>query len=931
MKGKDLTGPVLAIALAIALIGAGSAYLLSRDQMEDTKEEPVELGPLTQRLSSLTSTTVSGMGSSSNDEVRDEIVSMIAGWVDTSQNMVPGHSVVLLSSDVMVTSSEMTAEIPIPASNIESEKGTITPNSLMFGNSGSLPLVPSVRTDVELEIQLTPNEGGDRRIMELSYSQETVDMERSLIRILDLLENDVNGWSSGLARDIEYMLNSLVRLRANSDVGTHFTDTNFHLLNEGDVELAFNFAIAIRLARWTGTIPSGLVSNIDSYFSSQSHALLMNPTGARPWTESEKENFEDYIVRTKGETVRRKAADLLSIITSFEHADPADLFIRYLYMDRSSGSLGRKEPLDLISPLEEDQTIDPRQPTDTTDPYSLEHHPSFPSSDGIVVSNDELLIEGEEISFKPTFGTDYMVVGRDLQVRGVNTFKAWYTNANLSLTDEQLVAYGPNISITRCGAVPPPPKPPTRDFRVQWDLDISGSMVIDAETTGWSGNTYDPSSISRSINLSIPVRIHAGTGSLYDEGFPGLYNINTGIAFTSYISGGWVITPEANATEYFTSKVWPELKGALSSLTSLARSSGWFEGVLEPSSTRQTIQTLSIGTLSSLGLWMENTEVQTKLYVLYNNKIGSPGIDINDVGPIMLDGHVVSISYSPPRDRMEITSNLPEGQLSIMIWPISGGEMKVTAQVVNDAGTRIELDLDERSFSIHGRFDDQEINEGSLIPRSPEKGLWNMMGQGTFISSPTVAIQRNGVLSPYVTENDIPDTDIGEVLLSVTLTGEELEEDIMDELPDLMDDDILSLFRSSVPIAEKYGLSIGLSLSYSGESIPLIGRSMVFSSLTKDDLLSIGCSGEIERALMNMITSARLSIPNILGEEIMITETTPLWTIQISGVSSTDHITTAIHISPLGTVSFSYFSGRFEPMERPFWTQVEENDLTPLW
>ncbi len=931
MKGNDVTGPVLAIALVIALIGSGSAYLLTRDQVEGTKEEPVELGPLTQRLSSLTSTMVSGMGSYSNNEVREKIRTMMGGWVDTSQNMVPGHSVVLLSSDVMVTSSEMTAEIPIPASNIESEKGTITPNSLMFGNSGSLPLVPSVRTDVELVIQLTPNKGGDRRTIDLSYSLETVDIERALARLLDLLEDDVNGWSSGLARDVEYMLNSLVRSRANSGVGTDFTDTNFHLLNEGDVELAFNFAIAIRLARWTGTIPSGLASHIDTYFSSQSHALLMNPTGARPWTESEKENFEEYIFRTKGETVRRKAADLLSIITSFEHADPADLFIRYLYMDRSSGSLGRKEPLDLISPLEEDQTIDPRQPTDTTDPYSLEHHPAFPSSDGIVVSNDIILTEGRGRSFKPTFGTDYMVVGRDLQVKGVNTFKAWYTNADLSLTDKQLVEYGPNISITRCGAVPPPPEPSKNDYRVQWDLDISGSMVIDAETTGWSGNTYDPSSLSRSINLSIPVRIHSGTESLYDEGFPGLYNINTGVAFTSYISGGWVITPEANATEYFTSKVWPELKGAFSPLTSLARSSGWFEGILEPVSARQSIQTSSIGTLSSIGPWMKDTEVQTKLYVLYDNKVRSSGIDLNDVGPIMLDGHVVTISYSPPRDRMEITSKLPEGQLSIMIWPISGGDMKVTAQIVNDAGTRIELDLYERSFSIHGRFGDQEVNEGSLIPRSPDKGLWKMIGQGTFISSPTVAIQRNGVLAPYVTEKDIPDTDIGEVLLSVILTGDEMEEDAINELPDLLDDDILSLFRGSVPVAEKYGLSIGLSLSYSGESIPLIGRSIVFSSLTMDDLHRISRSGEIDRFLVNMITSARPIIPKIQGEEILITETTPQLTIHISGVSSTDHVTTAIHISPLGTVSFSYFSGLFESFESPIWTEVEDSDLTPLW
>ncbi len=257
--------------------------------------------------------------------------------------------------------------------------------------------------------------------------------------------------------------------------------------------------------------------------------------------------------------------------------------------------------------------------------------------------------------------------------------------------------------------------------------------------------------------------------------------------------------------------------------------------------------------------------------------------------------------------------------------------MKVTAQIVNDAGTRIELDLYERSFSIHGRFGDQEVNEGSLIPRSPDKGLWNMIGQGTFISSPTVAIQRNGVLAPYVTEKDIPDTDIGEVLLSVILTGDEMEEDAINELPDLLDDDILSLFRGSVPVAEKYGLSIGLSLSYSGESIPLIGRSIVFSSLTMDDLHRIGRSGEIDRFLVNMITSARPIIPKIQGEEILITETTPQLTIHISGVSSTDHVTTAIHISPLGTVSFSYFSGLFESFESPIWTEVEDSDLTPLW
>jgi hypothetical protein len=930
MRTSDVKGPVIAIAIVMALIGSGVVYMIAMKDDEQNEEEPIEMGVLTQRLSSLTSATVADMGSSDIDDVRETIASLMNGWVDASRNLVSGYNLVMTSSDILVTSTDMTASLPLPPSAMETRTGLIKVNNEMFGDSGSMPLVPSLRTDVRLSLELTPIDGSGTRNAVISYSVMTVDMERALINLLRILEEDVNGWSSGLARDVEYMLNSLVRLRAKAGVGTTFTDTNFHLLNEGDVELALNFAFAIRLARWTGTIPLDLVTEIDRYFSTQNYATLMNPTGARNWGESEKENFQDYIERSRGETTRRRADDLLTILTSFRHADTADLFMRFLYMDRGKNSFGRMEPLDLTSPLKEDQVIDPRQPEENLDPYSLEHHPTFPESKGLEVYGS-ISSNGQDRFFEPEFSMDYLVSGRDLEISGINSFKAWYTNADLTLTDDDITNYGNSTSITRCGAIPPPPEPPSRDYRVQWDLVLKGSVPITVDSTGWAGNTYDPSSVTEVVEFEIPVRVHSGTGRLYDEGFPGLYNINTGTGFTTNISGGWVITPVANATEYFSDRVWPELKEAMSSVTSLARTSGWFENILEPVQARQTLHSSAIATIASLQPWMEDTDLQSKLHIIQKNMIEDPGIDPGDIGPIMLDGQSFSISYSPARDRMELISKLPEGSITLRVWPISGGRMNIEATVRTDSGTRIEMDLADSTFSIHGNFGGSEINEGSMIASPPEDSVWRMLGRSGMISSPTIILDAREILSPYLGDSNLASGNEGEVLLSVIMAGDDKYDDVMDDLRTISVDNILDLFRRVVPLAEDHGLSIGIKMSYSGESSPDLIRTAMFSSLTLDDLRRIERSNEVERIVTDMITSSRMPYPSTLGEEMVFTETTPAWTIQIPGVEFNEKVTTVFHVSAIGTTSYSYFTGDMYDGPADTWTVQEETNLSPLW
>lgn len=925
MQKRNLTIGIIAVSVVLALIGAGIVYTISGDEPE-LQERSVEMGPLTQRLTSVTSLHVAGSEMTDIDDIETSLSEQLPGWIDGASILVPGYDVSLRTKDITVSESEMFADIPSPALNII-KGGNSGPNSIMFGETGALPLVPSVVSHVKLELILTPQDHGKEEIVSLSYTSETVDTERALHRLLDHLESDMNGWTSGMARDVEYMLNSLVRLRANNGVGTKFTDNYLHLLNEGDVELAVNFALALRYTAWTGSLPEVILDRIDAYYSEISYSTIMDPSGDRSWGESEKDNFKGYVTRSKGEYPRRSAADLLTLVSDLSQADPADLFLRYLYMDRTEGVIGSMEPIDLKSPLEENQLINPRQPTDRTDPYSLEHHITYPDSNGIQVFSTEDLgaADDEARSFKPSFDSSYLVSGLDLEVKGTHELSAWYTNADPSLTDKDLTNWGNQTQFeptTRCGAVPPPPEPAVHDFRVQWDLDISGTIDVTGKNTGWSGNTYTNREVSRDIDLSFPVRVFAGTGDLVIEGFPTIYNLNSGLMFYTAVSTGWIITPEANATEYFENDVWPTIRNAFSHITGMARSAGRIETGESGQEIRRSLHYLSTGGLSSMSDWSDSysTRAQKELSKFYTIYIKEKGLDISALDPIRVEGNDIEFSYSPGRDRLDIISNLPEGQVTLRVWPVSGGSVKTSAIISMRSGSRIELDIQENSFSIHGRFGGVDIFEGSSNPKAPKDQVWSLLGTGTGLISQTVTIpidiQNSGYLydtSSYVQE---PEISAGVVLRSSDILSVGTS-----ELPEITNNDILELFRKTVPLAQDLGLSIGLQVSYKGNMDST--RSVVFASLTEEDLERLEINKGLENIFDQLVLSSTLDIEPVIGEEVLLTETFQ----DVDG----KYFTSAAHFSPLGTVTFSYFGDTFEYRTYGSWTNIEGGSVSPLW
>ena len=928
---RDAGGIVLAISVVISLMASSAVIVYSMGGGEET-ESPPDMQPFIGSLASLTRGSMNAFSNRSAASAGAALRESLPAWVEMSDPLIRGYTAVLKESSVNVTEIKIPAGIPLPPPNIEKDDGGISPNSLMLGSTGSWPVIPCIRTEVRMELELIPSDGsGEGMARTVSFSVNTVDPERALDALISLMEKDSGGWYSGLARDVEYMLNALVRSRVKMKVGTSFTDTYLHLLNEGDVELAVNLAIAYRIFRWTGSKPVTLTEEVDSFFSDQMPEAVMNPSGARQWGEAEKDNFNDYISRSHGETRRRSITDMMSIIEDFSHTDPADLFLRYLYMDRVSG--GNMDPLDLEGPLEENRLLNPRQPGDRVDPFALEHHTRYPDSRGIRIETLPGTPDDRDMII-PEMDTRYIVSGRDLSVSGIHSFDALYTNANLSFTDSDLVAYGnssfSNLStVTRCGAIPPPTKPPSHDYRIEWNLELEGSYRLNATNRGWSGSDPFPGYVDRKISFSFPVRIFTGTGRLFDENFPGLRNINTGRQFYTPISTGWVITPVANATEFFESLVWQKLRGAFQPLTSLARTAGWSLDMTEGADRRIRMHAAAMGALSSLEEWNSayGSGTRTLMYDLYLNNIKRPGIDPGDIGPIIIDGHRLSISYSPSRDRMEITSHLPEGSVTFRLWPLSGGELKTDAVLHLSPEVRMELDISDGTFTLFGSMDGMEVSEGSSIPRAPDDDVWKMLGEGTALYSASFERNISSPVSLFSGPDRIPNSIDGNASIRILVRGDVDMERILND--PIREEDPLSCL---VDLAERYeGEDVYLGvMARIRTSAGELERSMIFTPMTVDMLPDLVSSGSMNIMMNALVSTTNVASLRISGTDMLIVESAPF---PAAGMrdSSMPLLSAVIHFRENGDAGINYFNTVWHDAPDGGWSIVNENAPSPLW
>jgi hypothetical protein len=427
-----------------------------------------------------------------------------------------------------------------------------------------------------------------------------------------------------------------------------------------------------------------------------------------------------------------------------------------------------------------------------------------------------------------------------------------------------------------------------------------------------------------------PVRVYSGTGILVDEGFEGhLRNINTGKQFYTPISTGWLITPVANATEYFESRTWPELKDAFGILSSMSRSSGWADENLGPLESRQSIQASAMAALSSLESWLGKTDAQKDLDIFHNNKIELPGIDPRDISPLRIDGHSLSFSYSPARDRMEIRSDLPQGRILIELGPISGGEFKVQAETILWSGTRVELEINEGTYSLHGNFAGFGVNEGSSMPKQPTESILEVLSS-PYMISPQIPLETLFRPSPYISSDRITVDDEIEVRASVVLFEEDAVE-WMDRINGLEMDDIGTMLRRMVMESDNEGITIGVRVSFSSSGLPDLVRMAVFESLTGEDLMRLDRTGSVDQLLLNLLTNTRMVIPDLAGEELVFIETTPSWTLHVPVTGPTGDIVTAVHLSQLGQLSFSYFIGSINENDSDTWTVEEGETPSPLW
>ncbi|MGA1820336.1 MAG: hypothetical protein ACMUHU_04930 [Thermoplasmatota archaeon] len=757
MNRSTFTIIIIVAAMIVPGLGALITYSLMNEPQEGN-DISVETRELTQQLSTLTHAQLSSLEESALDEIEVELSRDISLWVSSSRITMEDHRVTVLESRVKASQVDLQVKVPVPPASLEGDLGRFMTNSLLYGGTGTLPLLPGIRTDVEVDVLIEPLDGSGSFEETVSFTTEVVDPERGLLKLIQLLEADMNGHGSGMARDMEYMLTTLARYRSNGKFGDQSYQSDLNVLNEGDVELAFNIALALRITRWTGQVPGDLVETIDSFFKDQHPNPEMNPSGFRFWGQAEINNFNSFYLGNLGTGARRSIGDIIEGAVETGHADSADLFGRYLSMDRKYPV--SMNALDMGSPLAEGKLLNPREISDLIDSTSLAHHPSYPNSDGILVLPRDNYLKEEEAeapSLIPRLepAKDYLVVGRDIRLKDFDEVEAWFTNANNSLTISDLISdSGGRRSSTRCGSIPPPPKPADHDFRLEWNFDINGLFDVTATYEGFGGNApLDRDSIERSIMFSFPVRVHTWfPGRPVNDMAYDYVNINAGRLFWNDTATGWIITGEANATEFYEDQVHPRLKEGFSALTGLLRTLEWYQQVpvLDDAAVRRLAHSLAMSTEQQLSDWTVNGYYKVAADKFWEYYIDGPGVKPEDLKKVWIEGHHMKFQYSELKDVLHITSLLPAGSVKLSIFGMKIGAYKVEAQVTTSNGLVIDIRPYTDEYSIRGDIGDHFVNEGTLYPNIPDPSITSLLIEGGWtISTPPMELQAWDVPSPY--------------------------------------------------------------------------------------------------------------------------------------------------------------------------------------
>jgi len=745
--------------------------------------------------------------------------------------------------EVGIERTSLLVDLPDAPPVVEDPYGQQMVNHLLTGTSGYGLVRPGLLIGVDMTLEI---EDGETDTYRSSFEMEVVDRALLLDSIMSMIGDDMEGWGSGLARDLEYMLNTLTRSRILSGVGQGNRDTPRQILNEGDVELALNIALAIRIARYTGQMPDNLVSNIDNFFSDQTVKTTMNPTGFRIWGETERSNFIDFTER-KGHSNERSMDRLMRSILDSGSCDPADLLSSYLYADRMfPGGKFLFDPTDGRSPLESMNLINPRQSQDRTDAFSLRTNINFPEGEGIGVKSYLDLDEGateNKVELDIDLEGGYLVSGKEYTIDGIYEHSAWMTNVDLTKTIEDLTSkvVGNNTRggspETRCGIILPPSRPDDHDHRISWDLYINGSLSLHGSCSGWGGNSISVEEISRKIDMSIPVRVF----SWFDEVPVNLdafdfVNLNrygqTGA--TSGTSSVILISAESNATEFFESKAYQPLRGAFSILTSLNRGLSNLEsGSQDEVSFRRNAIVMSQTAKNRLSAWTELPGRTIGLKEMMEKYVEGK-ILLSDLGNIRSDGLEYELSYMYSSDRMVITGHLPEGETRLIITGVTAPPSTFDAVVKTGGGTTVTMDPEGNRFLLSGNTGSGPFNDGSGVLGEPRSEVIDLvLGTSWVINGPTVSAEGFEVPRPFGLGAEKEDG----LLIALQLTGDSSTDDgeLLEAITSSDDrsGDLLSQagIASGAVDGRDDAIWMGFNIRYRGEpELASLSRSVFFRS-----------------------------------------------------------------------------------------------------
>jgi hypothetical protein len=395
------------VFVSLLVILSGFAYLICT--INDRIQDPPDIESLRSEMANLTIDMMTTDHLRDADSLECSIEEAIPTSINSSFQGIDGYSVRIDEIEANISSYLLPIAYPTFEPIIPMANGSRI-NSRMYGSQGYVPMIPIFRVDVNASVTFVPEDHGSVIHAVLNISREVVDETLFLEHLMDLIPGRSHGNQGWMAWDVEYMLNTLTRIRTLNQVGLGNRQGPYNILNGGDVELVLNMGLALRMAAITGRTPRTLTDSIDMLY--RDHTLIdpMDRTSYRQWGKSENDNYHGYELRSDPIGSRRSFTEMIDRSIDVGYADPADLMLRYLYLDRTNLSLEKGltfDPYDRIGPLEEAYLLNPRNDRDMTDPTSLQHVVCFPSKDGLIPERT-FTVDGENYSkvFRPKLDLD---------------------------------------------------------------------------------------------------------------------------------------------------------------------------------------------------------------------------------------------------------------------------------------------------------------------------------------------------------------------------------------------------------------------------------------------------------------------------------------------------------------------------------------------